>query len=329
MSKILILTEGGGSTGMGHIARCLSIYQAFETKGYFPEIIINANESVIPALDGTRYLLFDWIKEKSRILHNIAKTDIVIVDSYYCPSSLYQQIANFCTVPVFIDDNMRVQYPRGIVVNGVMGAEKLNYPKSIEVAYLLGIQFAFLRSAFWNVSPRLIKKEVESIMVTCGGNDVGLSTRIVKNLLEHFPNLHISVVLKDLFTNDIAYLNKYANVLVDISADKMKTLMAESDIAITAAGQTTYELARLGTPFIALLTADNQKFSITNFFKAGLVQEAILPDNVYFEKLLINQFRFLLDENSRIIFSKKMQETFSGNGSLKLVDYIIAYSSLN
>lgn len=329
MPKIFILTEGGGSTGMGHVARCLSIYQTFEARGYFPEIIINGNESIIPALDGTKYLLFDWVKEQTRIIQHINNADIVLVDSYYCPLSLYQQIAEVCKLPVFIDDNVRVEYPRGIVVNGVMGAENLDYPKSTEVVYLLGIQYAFLRSAFWNTSPVFIKEEVESIMVSCGGNDVGLSTRIVKILLNHFPNLRISVVLKDLITNDIAYLNKYANVLIDLSADKMKTLMGESDIAITAAGQTTYELCRLGTPFIALLTADNQKFSITNFFKAGLVQEAIMADNVNFETLLINQFEYLLDKNSRTKFSTKMQQTFSGNRSLKLIDYIIEHTSLN
>lgn len=329
MYKIFILTEGGGHIGMGHVSRCLSIYQAFEKRGYSPEFIINANTSITPALEGVRYHLFDWISDESKTMKLIKNANIVLVDSYKCPSSLYQQIASVCGKAVFIDDNVRLVYPPGVVVNGVMGAEKMNYPERNDIDYLLGAQYVFLRSVFWDVHPRIINQEVKSVMVSCGGNDDGLSTRIIKILLQHFPSMKISVVLKDTVSSDIEYLSKNADVFTDLSADKMKTLMSKSDITITAAGQTSYELCRMGTPFIALLTADNQAYSIGNFFIQGLVQEAIKPNSARFEKLLISQVTYLLDKDIRKKISEKMQASIDGCGSLKLVDYLIKHTSLN
>lgn len=323
MYNIFILTEGGGNTGMGHISRCLSVYQAFEKRGYRPQLIINGATEVSRVLNGIRYHLFDWINEEEKMKVLIRNADVVLIDSYKCPQVLYQQIAYLCSKAVFIDDNIRLEYPSGIVVNGVMGAEKLNYPIRTDIDYLLGAQYAFLRSAFWDIPSRNINSEVKSAMISCGGNDVGLSSRITKIVKEQFPALKISVVVKDILQSEIDYIQEHANVFAGLGADDMKKLMNESDIAITAAGQTTYELCRMGTPFVALLTADNQAYSIANFFKNGLVQEAIKPDDEKFEELLISQVKHLIDPDVRKKIAQKMQICIDGSGSVKLADYIL------
>ena len=60
---IYILTEGGGSIGMGHISRCISISQALKKKGYSSKFIINADGPISTALSGIQYQLFDWIND--------------------------------------------------------------------------------------------------------------------------------------------------------------------------------------------------------------------------------------------------------------------------
>ena len=94
MHNIYIFTEGGGETGMGHISRCLSLYQAFEMRGYFPQFIINGNESVVSAVSGTRYQLFDWIADVDKTITLLQDASIVLIDSYKCPVFLYQLIKN-------------------------------------------------------------------------------------------------------------------------------------------------------------------------------------------------------------------------------------------
>lgn len=329
MDNIFIFTEGGGETGMGHISRCLSLYQAFEMRGYFPQFIINGNESVVSAVSGTRYQLFDWIAEVDKTITLLQDAGIVLIDSYKCPAFLYQLIKNESKTVVYIDDNLRLEYPSGIVVNGVMGAEQLGYKKRDDIDYLLGAQYAFLRSSFWNVPLKEIKPEIKSIFISCGGNDNGLSVRIVKLVSEQFPWIYPSIIVKDINSPEISELKHYAQVLDGLSADEMKALMGNADLAITAAGQTTYELCRIGTPFVALLTADNQAYSIGNFFKQGLVQEVIDPYNPAFDTMLVNQINYLLDTETRKAISSKMQTAIDGSGSLKLADYIINYTTLS
>ena len=105
--------------------------------------------------------------------------------------------------------------------------------------------------------------------------------------------------------------------------------MSESDIAITAAGQTTYELSRIGTPFVALITAQNQAFSISNFFEYGIIQEAIEINNIKFDAILISRIRHLLDVDIRKKITKNMQSIIDGLGPSKLADYIIQHTTLS
>jgi len=329
MDNIFIFTEGGGEIGMGHISRCLSLYQAFEMRGYFPQFIINGNESLVSAVSGNRYQLFDWIAEVDKTIRLLQDAGIVLIDSYKCPAFLYQLIKNESKTAVYIDDNLRLEYPSGIVVNGVMGAEQLGYKKRGDIDYLLGAQYAFLRSSFWSVPVKEINPEVKSIFISCGGNDNGLSVRIAKLVSEKFPKFYLSVIVKDINSPELSELKHYTQLLGGLSADEMKALMGSADLAMTAAGQTTYELCRIGTPFVALLTADNQAYSIGNFFKQGLVQEVINPNNPAFDTMLVNQINYLLDPETRKAITLKMQTAIDGYGSLKLADYIISYTLLS
>ena len=54
----------------------------------------------------------------------------------------------------------------------------------------------------------------------------------------------------------------------------MKKVMLDSDIAISAGGQTLYELARVGVPTIAISVADNQLGSIRGWQKTGFIEYA-------------------------------------------------------
>ena len=52
----------------------------------------------------------------------------------------------------------------------------------------------------------------------------------------------------------------------------MKKVMLESDIAISACGQTLYELARVGVPTIGICAAENQLQNIEGWRKSGFLE---------------------------------------------------------
>ncbi|MES2330079.1 MAG: UDP-2,4-diacetamido-2,4,6-trideoxy-beta-L-altropyranose hydrolase [Bacteroidota bacterium] len=322
--RIYILTEGGGSKGLGHISRCLSLSQAFTEYGFASAMVINGEGIDAGILAATNAEELDWITKEEEILSMTNQADLVIIDSYICPQHIYQKIAAVVSVAAYIDDTLRIDYPEGIVINGVLNASELNYPLKKGLTYLLGKEYSFLRKEFWNVPEKQINAELHSVMVSCGGNDEnGFSYQIVKTLVENYPSLHIKVILKNREMDKFSYIKEHATVLTELDADEMKTVMMESDIAVTASGQTTYELCRIGTPFIALVTADNQWFSIGHFHKKGLIQEPICSDDAQLEKKILDQLKILSSHTTRQNLHDKMKQTISGRGSLNVVDHLL------
>ena len=60
---VLILTEGGKSAGLGHITRCMSIYQAFAEVGIRPELIFNGDETIPDFVKDRNCRIFDWLND--------------------------------------------------------------------------------------------------------------------------------------------------------------------------------------------------------------------------------------------------------------------------
>ena len=90
--------------------------------------IVNGDETVKGLLRGMKHIVFNWLDEKERLLEKIRGVDIAVVDSYMADKSFYEDIALMTDVAVNMDDNKRIDYSSGVVVNGTMLAGEMNYP---------------------------------------------------------------------------------------------------------------------------------------------------------------------------------------------------------
>ncbi len=269
--KVFILTEGGEKIGFGHLTRCISLYEALEERGITPKFVVNRDESIEDLLKNKNYEVLNWIEERNKIFRLIKDADVTIIDSYLADISFYKNLSNIVKVPVYMDDGKRLNYPRGVVVNGSIYAKKLDYPKRDGIVYLLGPKYTPLRKEFWEVPRRKIKEELGSIMITFGGDDTkNMTPKILRFLKENYPNLKKNVIIGEAFQN-IDQIKKEADENTDLiyysDAEKMKEIMLESDIAISAGGQTLYELAKVGVPPIGICIADDQLLNLVNWKK--------------------------------------------------------------
>ena len=126
MLRICIITEGGRENGFGHIIRCCSIYQAFYERKQIPLFLINSDieiNSIIPKK--IKYELSNWLENSSDFFTLINNFDIVVIDSYLADYHFYEYISKHVKLPVYIDDNNRIEYPSGIVVNAMVYANNL------------------------------------------------------------------------------------------------------------------------------------------------------------------------------------------------------------
>ncbi|MBL7085876.1 MAG: UDP-2,4-diacetamido-2,4,6-trideoxy-beta-L-altropyranose hydrolase [Candidatus Cloacimonetes bacterium] len=325
--KVVILTEGGKNIGFGHITRCTSIYQAFEEKGVIPEFIVNGDYSILDLISDKNNKIFNWIEQKEYLFDYIKNADIVIIDSYLAPKEIYTKISDLVKVPVYFDDNKRLNYPKGIIINGAIYAQELDYPQNNGITYLLGTKYTPLRKEFWNVPAKNIRGKVESVMVTFGGDDMSnMTPKVLKLLVKKFPELKKNVIIGRSFKNieDIEKLkDKKTKFYYDANAETMKEIMLESDIAISAAGQTTYELARIGTPSIVISIAKNQIDNVKGWLKSEFIEYAGWWEN----ESIINKIKNCLEKitsfNTREEKKLKGEFYIDGKGSIKIVSKII------
>ncbi len=321
-----IITEGSSKIGFGHITRMLSIYQAFEKKGIKPQFIVNGDESIKNLLKDTNRQIYDWIKEKDKLLNQIKGADIAIIDSYLADLKLYQEISDIVKKPVYYDDNKRLNYPCGIVINGNIHAFYLDYPKKECIHYLLGTKYLPLRKEFWSMPEKTINENVKSVMITFGGDDIrNMTPRILDFLTKNFPDIQKNVVIGGGFKN-VSHIEKQAdkktNLIFSPDANQMKNIMLNSDIAISAAGQTLYELARTGTPTVAVVVADNQIGNATGLKKAKFLDDFAYWYELALEGKLLNLLQKLQTKEKRDEKSKIGRKLVDGKGAIRIAEVL-------
>ncbi len=324
--RVYILTEGDRSKGFGHVTRCLSLYQAFEEKDIKPKFFINGDDSVIGLVKNTDYEITDWLKMRQEVFERIKNSDIVIIDSYLADKEFYEYLSKLVKLPVYIDDNKRIDYPKGIVINGNIHAKDLNYPEKEGIIYLLGTKYTPLRKEFWEVPEKEIRDTVQSIMITFGGDDVrNMTPKVLKLLSENYPELKKNVIIGKGFcnVNEIkTAADRNTNLIYYPDAEQMKQVMLDSDIAISAGGQTLYELARVGVPTVVVIVADNQIGSAKGWEKVGFVQvSGIWQEETLIEKLEM-KLEFLKNPEIREVTYKIGRKLVDGRGSLRIREFI-------
>ncbi len=323
---MLIVTEGSSDIGYGHVTRCTSFYQAFEEAGYRPTFVVDGDESIKRLLAGMSHLLLNWTANEESLIKKIDASDIVFVDSYLANRQLYAKIANNARLAIYYDDNNRLNYPTGIVVNGALYAGELDYPRNSDVEYLLGPKYMPLRRDFWIVSPIEIADRIESMLITFGGSDSrNLTSRILELATKKYPRLTKNVVIGDGFrhTREIELLaDRKTNLICQPDAGGMRDLMLMSDLAISACGQTIQELARVGLPTVAIAAAQNQLNNARSWTKVGFIKYAGSWDDRSLDEKIQKCVGLLDDAGKRNRISRIGREVVAGNGARMVVDFI-------
>jgi len=96
-----------------------------------------------------------------------------------------------------------------------------------------------------------------------GGDDFGASRALLKPLLAALPTFGFDVVTTQAnralgYVQDLAAAEP-GRLTVHVSPPSVARIMCRASMAITAGGTTTYELARLGRPFVTVALVENQQ----------------------------------------------------------------------
>jgi len=325
--RVVILTEGGRDIGFGHITRCTSLYDAFSENGTIPEFVVHGDESVEGLFYDKKYTRLDWIKMPETLDRVLSGADIAAVDSYLAGREIYETISMNVNKALFIDDYNRIDYPKSLVLNGNTYAHDLGYKNINDVTYLLGCRYMPLRKEFWEIPEKTIRDRVEVIMITFGGVDkAGMTPRILTALCDEYPAIEKIVMIGKGFEHVERIKNaadSKTRLVVSSDASMMKKVEIESDIAVSAGGQTLYELARIGIPTVAVSVADNQTRNVKGLRDKGFVFDAgsIRDENI--EQKIIGGIEALADRAERLERSRIGRKEVDGKGAKRIVDALL------
>jgi spore coat polysaccharide biosynthesis predicted glycosyltransferase SpsG len=255
----------------------------------------------------------------------------VVVDSDYEGADYLSQLRSAGFFVCAIEDIAPHSFPCQLVVNGDAHASQLPYHSSSgDTLFLLGPEYSILRREFWDIPSRVVRDVAQNILVTLGGADpYNLMPRVL-GLLDELPGTFaVTAIIGPFFDNlvevqTIAACTKHLVKLV-FSPESVRDLMLEADLAVSAGGQTLYELACVGCPTIAVRMASNQDGQLQVFAVSGFVRVAGRADDSGIVTAIGDTLLSLLsDSKARAAMSGAGQRLIDGQGALRVAQAILA-----
>lgn len=218
----------------------------------------------------------DWLADTAAAMG----ADWVVTDGYGFDADYQQRVHAADACQLVVDDyGHSERYCAELVLNQNLSATAAMYrERSAHTRLLLGPDYAMLRREFSATPPHAAPADRASrLLVTMGAADPHNTTaRILAGIaLVDDAALRVRVVVGPSNPRAAelrAQLNDSRIVLVDASQN-MAEHMAWADMAVTAAGSTTYELCCMGVPSLVVVLADNQQPVARSLGQAGAAVE--------------------------------------------------------
>ena len=294
MKTVVFRADASLQIGTGHVMRCLTLAHALKANGTECLFICRAHDGnlidfiresgfetkelpMVGKMTGTSHadwLGAPWNIDATQTFDAISGMTVewLIVDHYALDVSWETLLRPHCTKIMVIDDLADRRHDCDLLLDQNLGRDASDYtgltPTDCELC--IGPHFALLRPEFAELRAfslhRRTDPQLRQILITMGGVDQDNATGAVLNALATSPlpaNAQITVVMGPhapwLSDMKSTALKMPWPTKVKVGVKDMAQLMADSDLAIGAAGSTSWERCCLGLPSLMLVLADNQK----------------------------------------------------------------------
>lgn len=264
--RLVVRADGDPVIGTGHQMRCLAIASRWTAAGGTARLACTA----VPDTVAARYAAAG-VEVVQRATWSagdlLAVGDTVVVDAPGLPGAALAAIAGGPAVLVTIDDmGVRDRYPGDLVLNPNAHASPALYARKTDALLCLGPSWCLLREGFatGRRPDRPVSEPVRRIVALLGGADPkGFSGPVLEAVAAAAgalspPAAAILVVgaanpALEALRRDVA--GRPGQIEIRHDVHDMPALLADADLAVSAAGSTALELASLGVP--AILGAQN------------------------------------------------------------------------
>lgn len=257
--------------------------------------------------------------------------DWIIVDHYGIDRHWEERVRSCCSRVMAIDDLADREHRCELLLDQNFGRSCDTYSRLVpaSAAVLCGPRFALLRQEFGEWRNDSIQRRLNGngnrLLVNLGGVDQNNVTGQVLEALSCCPGAEVFDVSVVMGANSPCLESVKAQVgqsdlkvelLTGIS--NMAEVMASSDLAIGAAGATSWERCCLGLPTLLLVIADNQKPVATALAEHGAAI-CIFDPTCISSQLCEGLFRL---SDQRLAFTESSMALCDGGGAARVADHL-------
>ncbi|HQR95385.1 MAG TPA: UDP-2,4-diacetamido-2,4,6-trideoxy-beta-L-altropyranose hydrolase [Thiotrichales bacterium] len=307
--RIAFRVDAALAIGTGHVMRCLTLAhelselgancmfvcrqheghlaQLIEQRGFLCHLLALSETPYLPQSDDLAHAAWlgaTWQQDAQQTLALFAEpVDWLVVDHYAIDARWQALVKAGYQRLLVIDDLADREHLADVLLDQTYGRQVADYQSLVpqHCQLLLGSTYALLRPEFaqWretSLSRRTDQMPLQNILISMGGVDAQNHTSqilVAINSLNLPKPLHLTVVLGSNAPH-LQQVQVLASTLnyptrVLTSVDNMAELMVNADLAIGAAGSTTWERACLGLPSLLFCLADNQRTSVESVSNQG------------------------------------------------------------
>jgi UDP-2,4-diacetamido-2,4,6-trideoxy-beta-L-altropyranose hydrolase len=334
----LIRADASPEIGTGHVMRCLALAHAWQDAGGTATFLMaQSTPSILARLaaDDCKVINLSAIPgsdEDAAFTDECASriaSEWLVIDGYAFGTQYQEQIRNRERKLLCVDDAGTCnRYVADIVLNQNLTARENLYPNCpSDAQLLLGPSFCLLRREFtpWRKWQREISAIGHKVLVTLGGStpaEVGV--RVMESLAgARIEGLRTIFVMGG-SSPDAAALDNCAatfpeRISVRRDVSNMAELMAQADMAISAAGSTCWEMCLLGLPSILLDVADNQIPIAIELERRACALYAGSGSRVARDELATSLESLLASREKRQFMSQRSRQLVDGMGAERVV----------
>lgn len=257
--------------------------------------------------------------------------DWVIVDHYQLDQIWQRKVRSIGKRVMVIDDLADRHHDCDLLLDqNLVARYQTRYSDKVSVTCgkLLGPEFVILnqdyRTAKNQVRPR--KPPVSRVLIYFGGADKTNLTGMAIQAFQHLnrPDIWLDVVVhcnSPWYQQNKKMIDDHKNIGFHHSLPSLASLMLQADIAIGAAGATSWERCCLGLPSIVIAMADNQLPIAEELHRRRLIQWIGHRDTVTINDLAVAMTQ-VIDDPKLTEWSTRCAQLIDACGAEKVASFI-------
>jgi len=331
---VVFRADAAPAMGGGHVQRCLALGEALVAAGWRSAFAFRAGTlETVPALAASPHRLLPLAgaedEEPALLASEIgARCELLVVDHYGRGAAFETAGRRFASRIMAIEDQPGRRHDCDLLLDPTPGRNAANYRNLVSAGckLLLGPSFALLRGQFAKARQAVLARRStgespKRIFVSLGTTDSrNLTAAVLQGIAQSATGLAVDVVIGSAAPH-LAALRQLAGALkldarLHVDAGNVAELMGEADLAVGAAGSSSFERCCLGLPSLIAIAADNQRDIAAALIDAGAAELVGLDDLARSVATAVK--RLCADRQARAAMAEVAGRLCDGRGAMRV-----------